>query len=457
MLAGVNCRYNRLIPLILILLWVWFMFRPSFVFPTKLSWSGLSSEPQSLQNVTTSWDGAKDIFDFPPIESESIKSICDDVQWNHTLVFTCDNSYGGVGNIRNSVLNCVRYAISAGAGLVIPRIIVRNNQNIAQIDTSDRTSLAYMFDVEHFVESLRLSCPALKLYNTEDEIPNREQSPGPISVVPESLVNGTSRDGSAALQNSEQWRDQFYQWLEQYTSDNKGGPMIVHVGRLFLQYSVYSDGERFALEFGGIMKLRSDARELATTTLRKLVQAYSPSIDLTQPILKDAFFGVHLRTESDAMHAWGSAGDFWPFSKYKDQTAIYFKQIKDPSRPNTAVIYVASGDLNEVAKFAEDAKALNMTVTTKSHLLDGKDKEDLESLAWDQQALVDFLIMPKASDFAGLGISSFAWNVVLKRHVFAKQKDYLHLDGPQMFSDEFSVLYGGGKDKYPEYEACLWP
>ena len=458
LLAGVNRRYKTLIPLTLILIWVWFLCRPSFDFATKLSWGGFSSKPQSSsETATTSWDGTTDIFDFPPIESEAIKSICDDVEWNSAFVFTCDNSYGGVGNIRNSVLHCVRYAISAGAGLVIPKIILRNSHNIVQLETGERTTLDYMFDVKHFVESLRLSCPALNLYYTEDDIPNREKSPDPISIAPESLVEGKSRDGSAALQNSDQWRHQFYQWLEQYATKNKEGPMIVCVGRLFLQYSVYSDGERFALEFGGIIKIRADARELATTTIRTLIQAYSLSVDLNGPILKDAFLGIHLRTESDAMHAWGSVGDFWPFSKYKDQSAKYIEHIQDPSRPSTKVIYVASGDLNEVGKFAEDVKALNMTVATKFHLLNGKDKEDLEALAWDQQALVDFLIMPMASDFAGLGISSFAWNVALRRHLFAKQKNFLHIDGPQMFEDEFSILYGGGKEKYPEYEACLWP
>ncbi|TVY29868.1 hypothetical protein LHYA1_G001747 [Lachnellula hyalina] len=454
LLTGINRRYRTLIPLTLVSIWAWFLWRPVFDFQTKLPWDKSSNSNQT-QSTPISWEGTKDIFDFPPIESEAIKSICDDVEWNSTLVFTCDNSYGGVGNIRNSVLNCVRYAISAGASLVIPKIILRNSQNIMDLETGERTTLDYMFNVEHFVESLRLSCPALKLYSAEGDIPNLEKSSDPISVVPESLVEGKSRDGSAALQNSDQWRQQFYQWLEQYATNNAEGPIIVHVGRLFLKYSVYSDGERFALEFGEIMKVRSDARELATTTLHALIQEYSLRVNLTENILKDAFLGVHLRTERDAMNAWGNP--FWPFSTYKAIVGKYMEQIQDPSRPKTAVIYVASGDLNEVGKFAGDVKALNMTVTSKNNLLTGKDKEDLEKLAWDQQALVDFLVMPMASDFAGLGISSFSWNIALRRHLFAKQKNFLHIDGPRMFEDEFSILYGGGRDKYPEYEACLWP
>ncbi|TVY17902.1 hypothetical protein LARI1_G004194 [Lachnellula arida] len=446
LLAGVNRRYRVLIPLTLILIWAWFLWRPSFGFHTKLPWDQSSNSNQT-QSTPISWEGSKDIFDFPPIESEAIKSICDDVEWNSTLVFTCDNSYGGVGNIRNSVLNCVRYAISAGAGLVIPKIILRNSQNIVDLETGDRTTLDYI-----------VSAPVLSSIET---LPHRgrytepRDVSRPLSVVPESLVEGKSRDGSAALQNSDQWRQQFYQWLEQYATNNTKGPIIVHVGRLFLKYSVYSDGERFALEFGAIMNVRSDARELATTALHALIQAYSLPVNLTKNIMNDSFLGVHLRTEKDAMNAWGNP--FWPFSTYKAIVAKYIEQIQDPSRPKPSVIYVASGDLNEVGKFAKDVMALNMTVATKDNLLTGKDKEDLEKLAWDQQALVDFLIMPVASDFAGLGISSFSWNIALRRHLFAKQKSFLHIDGPKMFEDEFSILYGGGKDKYPEYEACLWP
>jgi hypothetical protein len=95
-----------------------------------------------------------------------------------------------------------------------------------------------------------------------------------------------------------------------------------------------------------------------------------------------------------------------------------------------------------------------MSVTTKFDHLSGQDLEELKNLAWDQQALVDFLVMMKAADFAGIAHSSFAWNIALKRHQYAKKKD--HLDGPQMLSDELSQMYGIPRG-YPEYAACLWP
>jgi len=95
-------------------------------------------------------------------------------------------------------------------------------------------------------------------------------------------------------------------------------------------------------------------------------------------------------------------------------------------------------------------------VTTKFNLLKEKDLEELQALKWDQQGLVDFLVMLKASDFAGIGHSSFAWNVALKRHVFVKKKDRVR--GPEiLMGDELSLIYGDVRGYEPEYAACLWP
>lgn len=117
-------------------------------------------------------------------------------------------------------------------------------------------------------------------------------------------------------------------------------------------------------------------------------------------------------------------------------------------------MYVASGNVDEIARFADDAKAYNLSVTTKHQLLGGEDKVKLEAFTFDQQALVDYLVLLKSSDFAGVGHSSFAWNIALWRHQLAKQRD--HLNGPQLMSDELSQVYGTVK-QYLEYACRLWP
>lgn len=95
-------------------------------------------------------------------------------------------------------------------------------------------------------------------------------------------------------------------------------------------------------------------------------------------------------------------------SRYEVQTSLFLEQA---AAANLPVMYVASGNQTEVARFRKDARLThNMAIVTKSELLEEQDLEQLQRLTWDQQALVDFLVMLKASGFSGVGHSSFALN-----------------------------------------------
>lgn len=64
----------------------------------------------------------------------------------------------------------------------MPRMILRNPANIADIWNRERTSFDYLFDEPHFVESLRLSCPQLRILNGIDS-----NGTTPIFVTPETI------------------------------------------------------------------------------------------------------------------------------------------------------------------------------------------------------------------------------------------------------------------------------
>ena len=49
-----------------------------------------------------------------PLDISALKELCSRKQWRKGLVFECPRPAGGVGNVRNKVLTCVRYAIEAG-------------------------------------------------------------------------------------------------------------------------------------------------------------------------------------------------------------------------------------------------------------------------------------------------------------------------------------------------------
>lgn len=409
-----------------------------------------------------------DHFDFPALDSDDVRAVCAATEWDAgsklQVVFTCDNSVGGVGNIRNSVLNCVRWAMLAGGSLVLPRIVVRNDSDISVIRTGAREGLDYMFDRAHFVDSLRLSCPQLRLFNSTDDVqralgPSRTWSQG---LFPEKLAEVDEGDKTSdGIPHPERWRAALHRWLGSIDNDTdvaptgqrSEGPMIVDLGRSYLTYPIYSDGAGFATSFGNILKFHADARRLATATVLRIGGGSGSGGGGGGGAVPAHFFGAHLRTEKDALDSWNPIDPLWAWSEYPRQTEAYLTQA---AAANLSVIYVASGNATQVALFAEEARASHgITVTTKQQLLTGSDRKLLDKLAWDQQALVDFLVMLAAVQFGGVGHSSFAWNVALRRHTFAKQQKG-HLDGPQMLSDDLSQIYGEPK-KYPEYAACLWP
>lgn len=443
MIPSLNHRYVALAGLFLLFEWSWVLLGRR---------ANISRPPLPLRPALQT-PHKNDIFDFPPVDSEAIRSICANTEWNDDAIFTCDNSVGGIGNVQNSILICVRFAIAAGGSLVVPRIIVRNAQDISKIRTGQRTEMSYMFDRKHFVDSLALSCPGLRLYDTIESIPNRAEIGGPIPLQPEDLQPPSPGTG---IPKPESWPSDFRAWLVRETGGtSSGGPTtLVELGRSYLIYPIYSDGTNFAHQFGSILKFRPDVRVLATTTFRRLLEEFKIEYNEKNPsaITENAYFGAHLRTEKDAVEGWPAPD--WVYSRYTTQSAAYLNQS---IAANLSVIYVTSGNLTEVTRLASDASRYNIRVTTKHELLPPADLQQLNELAWDQQGLVDFLVMLKASDFAGIAHSSFAWSIALKRHLSARRKDRkLHLQGPQMLSDELSQIYGMVA-QYPEYAACVWP
>lgn len=47
-------------------------------------------------------------------DPKPIQKVCASKKWNPDLIFICGTPQGGIGNVRNVVLTCVRYAIEAG-------------------------------------------------------------------------------------------------------------------------------------------------------------------------------------------------------------------------------------------------------------------------------------------------------------------------------------------------------
>jgi len=434
--AGVNRRYASIAIFVLAIVWIWVAFDRPYTFPTHIPWNIYSNAPQS--------DRATDIFDYPPLHAPSIKKLCAETQWNTSVVFTCQEPTGTFAEVRTSLLGCVRLAMAAGGSLVVPRIVVRDDHG--GILAGNTTDLAYMFDREHFVTSMGLSCPQMRIYKTGFGIEDGENANEPVTLQPEAIIK-TVEVGDRFAGD---WRAAFYKWLSQQGLERKG-PTIVRLGDSYLKYPTATDGEAFQQHFGKILKARTDARRFATMVLQNLAEMYHEPLNLKDLMLQNVLLGVYLSTEikldilseEDRQNA-----------NYEAQSKLY---LGHAMRKNISLIYVASAHGSEISRFILDANADEIDATSKVDLLKGKDLEGLLELTVDQQAMVDLLVMTKVSEFIGMGYDSFAWSVALRRHEYLKKSTgATWLSGHYVAKDPFSTLIGA-TGAHKEFAASMWP
>lgn len=453
-----NLRFTAFSGSIIFILWLWIASDSTSSIKTHLSNANF---PTFL-----SFGPKADAFNFPPIHSEAMRAVCEKTEWNSSLVFTCDNNHGGVGHVRNSILNCVRYAIGAGGALVMPNIALRevegmdmdhehesadeHGHNLGRRHGPGRKGMDYMFDTQHFEDSLRISCPELKLIDHLEPSANSRRR----GLQPESLFATPPTTG---IEHPEEWQVKLYTWIDRWMTHSHSSPIIVDLEQSFLQYPTHSDGHEFAHEFGGIMKFRPDVRKLATVVLRNMIKEYDLHIDLSQEMFEASFLGVHVRTEEDYMMMEKRHAVDAPYTHLEPQAHSYLAQA---SNSNLQLLYAASGNISAIQQLDDEAITQNMAVTSKYDLLTGKDRYQLDALKWDQRALVDYLVLLKASDFAGVGHSSFSWNVALKRHEMSRRKGSLggghESQRWKEWSDGISSLYGV-IEGYVASSGCMWP
>lgn len=84
------------------------------------SGSSLSSQVNHLYDVAVSGEEASFIKQAlqteidGPFDGEWISRLCNSRAWVPGLIAKCDAPQGGIGNVRNVFLNCIRFAIEAG-------------------------------------------------------------------------------------------------------------------------------------------------------------------------------------------------------------------------------------------------------------------------------------------------------------------------------------------------------
>ncbi|KAK3994188.1 hypothetical protein QBC44DRAFT_322798 [Cladorrhinum sp. PSN332] len=345
-----------------------------------------------------------------PFITWPLQRVCKETQtWTPGLVFVCDNNSGGIGNIRTYILVCIRYAIDAGAsGLVLPRIRTRDTENLSEL-MREYKPFDYMFDEAHFRDNLKAACPQITLYNSNEDIPNAPDPFKPVEIHPIEFGNRGGCDNRELGHHTGRWGKLFWEWLDKTAKEKK--PPLVHPPTLrhpriirfqwgvLFNWPTWKDGSEFVATYGGLLRFRADILDMGRNVTRYM-RELSPE--------KGRFVGMHLRTEADALGSW---------PKYEEQAPAYLGRA---SKLKFEAVYLATGNETEAKKFAQTAlKDHGMKVTTKHKLLEGhpEDKKRMSEFTWDQQALVDYVVMTEADYFLGANPSSFSMTLAMKRHL----------------------------------------
>ncbi|KAF3770586.1 hypothetical protein M406DRAFT_349308 [Cryphonectria parasitica EP155] len=375
----------------------------------------------------------------------AVRDLCGKTKWQDGIAISCDEIAGGIGNLKMRLLGCTRYVIEAGAMLITP--VIHPRQAFEKMEQSFGWDvdlpLDYVFDSEHFYETLAQDCPQLRIVNDTDPTLNIPPKQDAYKLRPNSLVQTSM--GEHVVMDPKGWRPAFDKWVDGTIVKTNGHLLSAQrpVRISFDEWVQFSwpnayDGEEFKNDWGHAARVRQDIRELSARALYKLYKKIGCRQSPHAPS-KNCFLGAHVRTEADAkVEGWDT---------YETQMQHAREQLETH---NLSVLYVATGTASDVDRLKADLKDLTVRVNEtheadvqvlqKWDLLEEEDMMLMDGFTWDQMALVDMDIMLRASRFEGIWESSWTWMIALKRHEWSE--DTNPFSHQVTFEDGLSKIYG---------------
>lgn len=343
--------------------------------------------------------------------------------------------------------------------MILPRLGVRSD-DLLDLGGEDRSvDLSYLFDIPYFFESWNLVCPQIRAVLSETEVSNLPSLADSPKLSPSSVKSFEMR--KYLIVDPTGWREAFDVWLAKNADIDRMSaiaPVRVYQNLVLAQWNRETHSREFAVSFPRLFRYPLQTRRLAASVLwdleRRLERPVVPDtiifsstaspVNTPRPhrLTPHCFLGAHLRVSADA----AKAG--WP--GYEAQAPFYFAEAK---RLNTTAIYLATGSSEHRERFRADAELQSLTVLVKEDLLDVQDLAELQTLTWDQQALVDFNVLMHSAFFYGFVRSSFTWSVALRRGTL-QEAGTLRTTDEDEYRDDLSAIVGRYGSINPE---GLWP
>ncbi|KUI73202.1 hypothetical protein VM1G_08705 [Cytospora mali] len=379
------------------------------------------SNSWDLPTFKTEWLATELGGDF---DGSRLEQLCSETKWRRDAVLQMLHSRGGIGNVRGTILDFFYFAVRTGSHVVLPGYVKRTDASLNWMDESNGYHhFNNMFDTQWIMRIMKIHCPQMHIYLTIDDVPYN-------TTIEDEYNMPSARSDKQAGSHEPRLVAHFDGWLKAQPGYNPNDINLVNFVAAIWNFDLYPQ-PKLRATFGRLLKISPQIRELAATAVFNMRSHQLPNINPRDQLHRDAYLGVHLRTEADAvMSGWlKNYGDF------ETQTDIYIKTCKSLG---LRVIYVASGSQEDIRKFAEKAEdEAGIEVLSKDDLLPApKDRIILNSLTWDQHGALDWEILSRSSFFSGPVMSSFSWNLAFRRYFYIEGDERLRKENPYAIQED---------------------
>lgn len=377
--------------------------------PAALSLSATPTSSASLSDATpllndTVPSQAADLSGPTVLELPHLQQLCRETSWTQGLWLQC-NSYcgpaetawcGGLNNARNRFQSCLRLAIDAGAGLIIPQIYLHglgtaNVNAIGQESCSDD-----WFDLAHTDLVMRTNCPQLELRAACPDAANRSLALSPPPETDLDLLQTPHRHYSEPPFAKGEFRNNLVRPLLQdasrineFSGELVNGTTIFEYGDTYISWS-YSKSDE-------LVTVRKDLYK--AVRFGQNMQQIGEKVRNSPQLQHGSYIAVHLRGEIDWPVEWGSASQ---------QMALYVDEMASIRTTdegcNVSTVFVSSGENEVIQAFRDMLLPLNYTVHDKwTVLADFPDELAVVQQAdFDSKGIVDSAVLAGAMYFMGV-------------------------------------------------------
>lgn len=355
-----------------------------------------------------------------------LQLLCSETEWIPNFWLRCHSgcgpnqtsACGGLNNARNRIQTCLRWAIEAGAGLILPSVTMRGD-DLVDINGGVQCLDAW-WDLQTLQDSMAANCPQLQLRAACDGL-NHTDAMVPLGELPDSatIIKLPQRGSRDHRWSKGTFRQQVALPALQSAAASAAASAATETAAVVAPAPIpisknEKDDNITIFDYGDSMFGWDYRVSGEMATIRKELHFALPynarPLELGGTIARSpllhggAFIGAHLRGESD-----------WPpgpgQGNASEQMVLYeaeMLRIRDatPEGAGVSAVYVSSGDQAAIQEFRERLEPLGFTVHDKWTILQSKPEvlALVDDMDFDSKGIIDFEVLVRAQFFMGVSL-----------------------------------------------------